>query len=73
MDEFYTQAELAKLLHCNIRQIGKMRRNGLISAIKIGHGYIYRRSDINTFWNRYIGMDLSNDGKILLATKKSAS
>ncbi len=28
MDDFYTHAELAKFLHCNIRQIGKMRRNG---------------------------------------------
>jgi hypothetical protein len=73
MDEFYTQAELAKLLHCNSRQIGKLRRSGLLSAIRIGHGYIYRQSDIDTFWNHCTGMNLSNDGKILLASKKSAS
>lgn len=73
MAEFYTQKELAKELHCNARAIGKLRQNGLLSAIRIGHGYIYRQADIDKFFSTYQGMDLSNDGKILLASKKSPS
>ncbi|MCH4182974.1 MAG: MerR family transcriptional regulator [Prevotella sp.] len=76
---FYSAKQLAKKLHCSEKQIARFRRNGLLKSIRTSHGYVYRDSDVDLFWDTYSGMDLSNDAKVrtaklvLQATKKSTS
>lgn len=69
---FLTSAELADALHCHIRQIGRMRKNGLIGGIRTSHGYIFAESEIERFYDTYRGCDLSSDEKMRYAkaTKK---
>lgn len=74
MNIFYTQEELAHVLRCDSRHIGRLRRAGLINFIKVGRNYIYRESDVNSFVDQYANCDLSNENKIKVYTqiKKSA-
>lgn len=74
MEKFYTQVELANMLRCDSRHIGRLRRAGLINFIKVGRNYIYRESDVNSFIDNYFNCDLSNENKIKVYTqiKKSA-
>ena len=74
MEIFYTQAELAHVLRCDSRHIGRLRRAGLINFIKVGRNYIYRESDVNSFVEQYANCDLSNENKIkvYVQIKKSA-
>ena len=64
MEKFYTQVELANMLRCDSRHIGRLRRAGLINFIKVGRNYIYRESDVNSFVDNYSNCDLSNENKI---------
>jgi excisionase family DNA binding protein len=66
---FYTQKELAKVLHCSSRQISLLRQHGLISFIRVGQSFIYRKEDVDKFWDKYKGRDLNNESKIMLAAK----
>jgi excisionase family DNA binding protein len=74
MEIFYTQEELAHVLRCDSRHIGRLRRAGLINFIKVGRNYIYRESDVNSFVEQYANCDLSNENKIkvYVQIKKSA-
>lgn len=65
--KFYTTADIAAEPHCNVRQIGKLRRNGLLKGIRAGHGYVFAESDIETFYERYAGCDLSSEEKMRFA------
>lgn len=64
MEKFYTQVELANMLRCDSRHIGRLRRAGLINYLKVGRNYIYREEDINEFATKYASCDLSNENKI---------
>lgn len=64
MEIFYTQEELAHVLRCDSRHIGRLRRAGLINFIKVGRNYIYRESDVDSFVDQYANCDLSNENKI---------
>lgn len=72
---FLTTAELAEALHCNTRQIGRLRRNGLIGGIRAGHGFVYSEKEIERFYDLYSGFDLSSDEKMRYAVtiKKGCS
>lgn len=74
MNIFYTQEELAHVLRCDSRHIGRLRRAGLINFIKVGRNYIYRDSDVTSFVDNYSNCDLSNENKIkvYMQIKKSA-
>lgn len=74
MNIFYTQEELAHVLRCDSRHIGRLRRAGLINFIKVGRNYIYRESDVTSFVDNYSNCDLSNENKIkvYMQIKKSA-
>ena len=65
--KFYSTSELAQEFRCNVRQIGKLRRNGLLKGIRAGHGYVFAESDIETFYERYAGCDLSSEEKMRFA------
>lgn len=69
MNIFYTQEELAHVLRCDSRHIGRLRRAGLINFIKVGRNYIYRESDVNSFVDQYANCDLSNENKIKVYTQ----
>jgi len=64
MEKFFTQVELANILRCDSRHIGRLRRAGLINFIKVGRNYIYRESDVNSFVDNYSNCDLSSENKI---------
>lgn len=65
--KFYTTADIAAELHCNVRQIGKLRRNGLLKGIRAGHGYVFSEKEIEQFYDTYAGADLSTDEKMKFA------
>lgn len=65
--KFYSTKELAQELHCNVRQVGKLRQNGLITGIRAGHGYVFAESEIERFWATYRGCDLSSEEKMRCA------
>lgn len=65
----YTTAELAELFHCNRRNIGKMRKYGLLHGIRVGHGYKFSEEEVNQFLEKYMGYSLRNDYEIRLAAQ----
>lgn len=60
-DLVFTTEEVASLLRTHRNMVDRLRRNGLISGIKLGKGFIYSAVEINRFLERYAGEDLSND------------
>ncbi|WP_102343748.1 helix-turn-helix domain-containing protein [Galactobacillus timonensis] len=75
-DDYLTASEAAQILRCSARKIGELRSGGLLKGLRVGKTYIYRRRDIDTFFDDYAGFDLGNASKIRLAqqiqNKKSA-
>jgi hypothetical protein len=65
--EYVTASEAAKILRCSTRKIGELRTGGLIRGMRIGKSYIYRRREIDRFFDEYAGFDLGNESKIRLA------
>lgn len=65
--KFFTTADLAAALHCNVRQIGKLRRNGLLQGIRAGHGFVFSEDEITEFYRTYAGCDLSTEEKMRFA------
>lgn len=60
-DRAYTTEEVAELLRTHRNMVDRLRKNGLINGIKLGKGFIYSASEIARFFDRYAGMDLSNE------------
>lgn len=65
--KFYTTADIAAELHCNVRQIGKLRRNGRLKGIRAWHGYVFSEKEIEQFYDTYAGACLSTDEKMQFA------
>ena len=61
---FYRTEEAAKLLGCNPRRIGDMRKAGLLKGIRAGHGWRYEKAELEELAREYRGFDLSNTEKI---------
>ena len=62
--KWYTTEELATALHCSIRQVRRLHKYGLIEGIRTARGYVFHELEIDSFWNKYRGADLSNEDKI---------
>ena len=58
---FLTEREAAVYLRANQRSLAKWRNAGLIKAIKVSRSWIYRKEDLERFFNEYAGKDLSSD------------
>ncbi|WP_105303076.1 helix-turn-helix domain-containing protein [Anaerolactibacter massiliensis] len=75
-NEYLNAEEAAQILRCSTRKIGELRSGGLLKGLRIGKAYIYRKRDIDMFFDLYAGYDLGNASKIRLAkqiqNKKSA-
>jgi excisionase family DNA binding protein len=69
-DLAYTTEEVATLLRTHRNKIDQLRKNGLISGIKLGKGFIYAASEVQSFLDRYAGEDLSNEQAMLDAKSK---
>lgn len=65
--KYYTTAEVAEAFRCNVRQISKLRRNGLLKGIRAGHGFVYSEREIETFYDTYAGCDLRTEEKMRFA------
>ena len=63
----YTTAEVATRLHTHRNMIDRLRRNGLLSGIKLGKGFIYSEEEVQRFLRNYAGLDLSNETNMLEA------
>lgn len=76
MEDYLTAEEAAQILRCSTRKIGELRSGGLLRGLRIGKAYIYKRAEIDRFFDEYAGWDLGNTAKIRLAqqlhNKKSA-
>ena len=59
MENYLNEYEVAKKLKTNNRRISKWRRAGLIKGVKLSRQWIYKESDIEEFFNRNIGKDLT--------------
>ena len=74
MNDFYSQEELAEAWGCDSRYIGKLKKEGLLSGIKIGRHNVFFAEDIQKFWDTYRDFDLSSVQKMTLAKQiKSAA
>ena len=56
-----TTEEVAQKLHTHRNMVDRLRKNGLINGIKLGKGFIYAITEIESFLTKYAGMDLSNE------------
>lgn len=65
----YTTAEVATMLHTHRNMIDRLRRNGLLSGIKLGKGFIYSEEEVQRFLRNYAGLDLSNETNMLEARR----
>lgn len=66
---YLTTEQLSKGLHCSRKNIGYLRKYGLLKGMKTGHGYIYSEDEIKTFYDRYSGNDLNNEQRIRINKK----
>lgn len=66
-NEYLNAEEAAQILRCSTRKIGELRSGGLLKGLRIGKSYIYRRREIDRFFDEYAGFDLGNESKIRLA------
>lgn len=60
-DLVLTTEEVASALHTHRNMVDRLRRNGLINGIKLGKGFIFATTEIESFLKNYAGMDLSNE------------
>lgn len=65
----YTTAEVATRLHTHRNMIDRLRRNGLLSGIKLGKGFIYSEEEVQRFLRNYAGLDLSNETTMIEARR----
>lgn len=66
---YITGTKLAKEMGCDVRQINKLRKHGLLTGMRVGHGYAYLEKDVEAFHREYCDYDLSNEEKIILAVQ----
>lgn len=62
----YTASEVAAILHVNVGYVHRLRRTGLIPFLKLG-SYKCRKAALDTFLERYEGMDVDEELKRLEA------
>lgn len=58
--DFYTQDELANLLHCEVHRVIQFRQAGLLRGTRFGRRWIYRKNDVEAFVNESLGKDFTN-------------
>lgn len=59
--EYLTEKEVAKKLRTNNRRVANWRRAGLIKGVKLSRQYVYREKDVDDFFSKFLGKDLSAD------------
>lgn len=74
MSNYLTAKEVAQKFHCSIATVRKWRKAKILVGERTGKGFIYKEEDLDEFFDRYKGYDISNPYKIDLATalKKNA-
>ena len=61
MNNYLTEVEAAEYLRTCRQTIRKLRKGGLIKSVKISRNYIYKKTDLDDLFDRFIGKDLSSD------------
>lgn len=53
LDGLMTEAEVAEILKAtNARAVARLRRQGLIVGVRVGHSYRYHPADVDAYVNR---------------------
>ena len=66
----YKMPEMEKLMNTDRHTIAMYIKAGLLKARKMGHGWKSSGEEIREFYRTTVGMDLSNENKIILASQK---
>lgn len=69
MTNYYTTAEIAKMLHVDRHLVGHWRTTGLLSARKLGNNWISTENEINRFLDLTAGLDIGNLQKCRIAAQ----
>lgn len=59
----YTVKEVSKLLKCNVDQVHKLRKSGVLPFLKLGQ-YKVRKETLQKFLKDYEGKDITNPEQI---------
>lgn len=62
--------DAAEYLCTTERKISLFRRYGLLEAVKLGKGYVYKVSQLDAFWDEWKGYDLSNEEAVKFAIRE---
>lgn len=63
MEILYTVKETAKLLKCNVDQVHKLRKSGVLPFLKLGQ-YKVRKETLLTFLKNHEGKDITDPYQI---------
>ena len=59
----YTEKELASQIGICQRGLAKLRKDGLIKAVKLGKHWVYPKSEVDKFFVRNLGKEISTKEK----------
>lgn len=60
----YTAQETARLIGIDRHLLPTMNETGMLKGIKTGRARRYSETEIERFWEEYLGEDISNEQKI---------
>lgn len=60
----YTAQETARLIGIDRHMLPLMNETGMLKGIKTGRARRYSETEIEQFWEEYLGEDISNEEKI---------
>ena len=63
MDILYTVKETAKLLKCNVDQVHRLRKSGVLPFLKLGQ-YKVRKEALHEFLKNHEGKDITDPFEI---------
>ena len=59
-----SEKQLASYLSVNQQTIARLRKKGFISGIKLNRSWLYRKEEIDRFFDLYRSCDLSGKSKM---------
>ena len=63
--KLFTREEVAELFNVHVATITMLKDAGVLSAIKIGKGYLFPKESIINFEYNYLNLDVSNMKKAI--------
>jgi len=63
-NKYLSEPDAAAYLSVNQQTLARLRKKGLIRAVKLNRSWIYKVNDIDRFFEAYLDCDLSGKTKI---------